>query len=151
MLTAPRTAARHPNSNRSSAFLAARVRLHSTLDQFDHRDTLVEGQCTHTLVELGTDLPIELPSLGASMGQPAAVGGGQGPRLASSPAGQSGRGIALGELGQDQHVLAFEVGHHATFSASSLLTAAHSASISVRAASPFSISGPDLPTVAAAA
>ncbi len=84
------------------------------------------------------------------MGDAVAVGRSEGPRLALTPAGQGRGRRPLVEPGQDLHVFAFEIRHHATFSARSFFTATHSASISLRATSPFSTSGPDLPTVTAA-
>src|SRR5262249_48317754 len=100
-LTAPRRTAKHPNTTRMSSLLAARVRLHSPLDQLDHRDALIEGECTHTLMKLGEHLEIELEALWrgllGSVGDQSPIGHGKGLGLACPTAGHGRCRWAFGE------------------------------------------------------
>src|SRR5258708_287082 len=96
--------ARHPNSERISAFLATLIRLDRALDEFHHRDTLVKGERTHPFMKFRAHLEVELPALGAAMGKSSTVCSGQRPRFASPSSGNGGRGIAFPEPGQNGHV-----------------------------------------------
>src|SRR5215813_5626590 len=140
---------------RISAALGPRICLDGSFNHSDHGDAFVERERTYAGIELGENLEVELLPLRGrgrriTLGNAAPISRSKGPRIANAPASQSCGGWALAKLGHDGHVFAFEVGHQATFSSTSFLTANHSASISRRATSPFSTSGPDLPTVAAA-
>src|SRR4051794_11763918 len=101
MLISPSTTARVPKSQRTSCSFCLRVRLDGPLDQFDHGDALIAGEREDPLAELWGDLQVELPAFGAAVSDPATIGGGEWPRLASPPASQRGGGVALSELGQD--------------------------------------------------
>src|SRR5262249_26324479 len=95
MLTAPRRTARPPNSTRMSFFPVSGVRLHSTLNQFNHRDALVEGKSADALMELGEHLEIELQPLGRRLFGPvrnqSPIGYCKWPGLPRPPAGRGSR------------------------------------------------------------